>query len=63
MDEDPSGLDAQAHDPSPFRDLPVLLEAELLEQAGRPGLEVGTALLFASDDLLGIGLDESAYRA
>src|SRR5271169_1577598 len=50
--------DSQPHHPPPLRYLPVPLEAELLEQVGRAGMEIGTALRGAPLDLLGVGLDE-----
>src|SRR6202042_1360500 len=53
-----SRLDSQPHHPPPLRYLPVPLEAELLEQVGRAGMEIGTALRGAPLDLLGVGLDE-----
>src|SRR5580704_17092524 len=42
--------DSQPHHPPPLRYLPVPLEAELLEQAGRAGMEIGTALRGATLD-------------
>ena len=36
--------DSQPHHPPPLRYLPVPLEAELLEQVGRAGMEIGAAL-------------------
>ena len=53
-----SGPDSQPHHPPPLRYLPVPLEAELLEQVGRAGMEIGTALRGAPLDLLGVGLDD-----
>src|SRR5580692_5882977 len=52
--------DSQSHHPPPLRDLPVPLEAELLEQIGRAGMKIGAALRGAPLGLLGIGLDQPA---
>src|ERR1700761_810611 len=55
-----SGRDPEPHHPSPLGYLPVPLEAELFEQVGRAGVEIGAALRGAPFDLLGVGLDEAA---